>query len=185
MQPEQTNIPPAEAPVPVFTPPLVAGQMTPLPAPDLPEIAKQMPRQRHFLITFFFSFMWGTFGIDRIYMGYIGTGIIKLLTFGGFGIWTIIDLFVIMAGAMKDKQDRDMLGFAEYKKFAQKTVLWFAILVGIFVLVNGVLLILGIASLFNSFQDGSLNSIPGLESLTGGSAAGTSQQTDINSLLSQ
>lgn len=206
MQPEQTNIPPTEstpnfvpepATVPFAAPTPIAPTlpiapieppMTPIvssPVTPLPEIVKKMPRQRHFLITFFFSFMWGSFGVDRMYMGYIGMGILKLITFGGLGIWTIIDLFVIMAGAMKDKQDRDMLQFAEYKKFAQKTVLWFAILLGLFVLVNGILLILGLASVFNSLQNGGLNSIPGLESLTGGGAGGSSQQTDINNLLNQ
>lgn len=141
--------------------------------------SKKLPPQRHFLITFFFSFMWGTFGVDRFYMGYIGTGIIKLLTFGGFGIWTTIDLFVIMAGAMKDKQDRDMLQFAEYKKFAKKTVFWFAVLLGVFILINGILLILGVFQLISSFQNGS---IPGLSSLTGG---GGDQQSQINSLIKQ
>ena len=166
MPPTQTNSVPIIAPIIIATTP-----------PVVP--TKKLPRQRHFLITFFFSFMWGSFGVDRFYMGYIGTGIIKLVTFGGFGIWTIIDLFVIMAGAMKDKQDRDMLQFAEYKKFAEKTVLWFAILLGLFVLINGILLILGAFQLISLFQNGG---IPGLHSLTGG---GGDQQSQINSLIKQ
>ena len=75
-----------------------------------------------------------------------------------------------------------MLQFTEYKKFAQKTVLWSAIIIALVVLVNGIALILGVASLFNSFQDGSLTNIPGLEQITGG---GSSQQTQINGLLNQ
>ena len=161
MPPTQTNIEPIIDPTAMVVP------------------SKKLPRQRHFLITFFFSFMWGSFGADRFYMGYIGTGIIKLVTFGGFGIWTIIDLFVIMAGAMKDKQDRDMLQFAEYKKFAQKTVLWFAILLGLFVLINGILLILGAFQLISLFQNGG---IPGINSLSSG---GSDQQSQLNSLIKQ
>ncbi|HBZ34030.1 MAG TPA: hypothetical protein DEO38_02900 [Bacteroidales bacterium] len=42
------------------------------------------------------SLIFGTFGIDRFYIGDIGTGIGKLITCGGFGFWTIIDLFLIM-----------------------------------------------------------------------------------------
>ncbi|MEK6820393.1 MAG: TM2 domain-containing protein [Nanoarchaeota archaeon] len=40
----------------------------------------------------------GWFGVDRFYIGYIGSGIVKLLTFGGLGIWWLIDLILIVAG---------------------------------------------------------------------------------------
>ena len=41
------------------------------------------------------SVFFGHFGVDRFYVGDIGLGIVKLLSLGGFGIWWIIDLFVI------------------------------------------------------------------------------------------
>ena len=48
------------------------------------------------------SFLGGGLGIDRFFIGDTGLGIAKLLTCGGFGIWAIIDLFLIM-GATKEK----------------------------------------------------------------------------------
>ena len=41
--------------------------------------------------------------IDRFYLGYIGTGILKLITCGGFGIWWLIDLIMIATGKLKPK----------------------------------------------------------------------------------
>lgn len=41
------------------------------------------------------SILAGTLGIDRFLIGDTGLGVGKLLTCGGFGIWAIIDLFLI------------------------------------------------------------------------------------------
>lgn len=44
----------------------------------------------------------GNLGIDRFYIGDTGMGVGKLLTCGGFGIWAIVDWFLIQ-GATKEK----------------------------------------------------------------------------------
>ena len=140
---------------------------------------RKVPRQRHFLILFFFSFFWGVFGADRFYMGLIGSGILKLLTVGGLGLWVLTDMIVIMTGTFKDREGRTTLQFDEYKKFAERTILWFSIILAVVVLVGGVSLIFGLFQLVDSFQGGGIPGLDQLRGLTGG------QSDQINSLMGQ
>ena len=45
----------------------------------------------------------GTLGIHRFYLGYTWQGVVQLLTFGGLGVWAIIDLIRIVTGDLKPK----------------------------------------------------------------------------------
>lgn len=45
----------------------------------------------------------GVLGIHRMYLGYIGIGIIQLLTAGGCGVWALIDLIRIITGDLGPK----------------------------------------------------------------------------------
>jgi len=57
---------------------------------------------KDFMIAAMLSLFLGVFAIDRFYLARVGTGILKLITFGGFGIWYVIDLILILTGNMKD-----------------------------------------------------------------------------------
>jgi len=161
MQPENTQ------PVVENTQPVQTDQPIQPSQPAIPiAVVKKAPRQRHFLATFFLSFFWGVFGVDRIYMGYWGLGFLKLISAGGFGVWVIIDLYLVISGYMHDKQGREMLQIAEYKKFATNTILILAIILGVSLLVGGLALIAYLPQLIESVQNGT---IPGLDGLTGGS----------------
>ena len=55
------------------------------------------------LPVFVLCLLLGGFGAHRFYVGKIGTGILMILTFGGLGIWVLIDLVVILCGEFTDK----------------------------------------------------------------------------------
>jgi len=48
------------------------------------------------------SIFLGSLGVDRFYVGKIGTGILKILTAGGCGIWYLIDIILIICGKFTD-----------------------------------------------------------------------------------
>jgi TM2 domain-containing membrane protein YozV len=52
-------------------------------------------KEVNWILCVIMSAIFGGLGVDRFIMGKIGTGILKLITFGGLGIWWLIDLVLI------------------------------------------------------------------------------------------
>lgn len=65
---------------------------------------------KSYLTTFLLAFFLGWLGVDRFYTEQIGLGIVKLLTLGGCGLWSLIDTILILTGTRKDKFGRDLYG---------------------------------------------------------------------------
>ncbi len=108
-----TPPPPPAAATPPPPPPAAAPAAVPAGVPTFPngkpmvdaEGRPASPKSR--LAAALLAFFLGGFGVHRFYVGKIGTGILIIVTIGGFfGIWVLIDLIMILVGVFKDKQER-------------------------------------------------------------------------------
>ena len=53
-----------------------------------------------------FLILLSPWGIHRMYVGKIGTGILFLLTLGGLGIWWLIDLILLCTRSFTDAEGK-------------------------------------------------------------------------------
>ena len=65
------------------------------------------------LVALLFSVFLGWLGVHRFYVGKIGTGILMLLTIGGFGTWVFIDIIMITCGIFRDKKGKRLFRWFE------------------------------------------------------------------------
>jgi len=83
-----------------------AGPVRPAFAPDGTPASDKL-----ILPAFLLAFFLGSLGVHRFYVGKIGTGILMIVTLGGLGLWTLIDVIVIAVGAFKDAEGRKLISW--------------------------------------------------------------------------
>ncbi len=71
------------------------------------KMTEQKPIQQKTLMILI-SFFLGSFGVHRYLMGYSNWWLM-LITFGGCGIWALIDFIRIILGSMKMADGRDLV----------------------------------------------------------------------------
>ena len=61
---------------------------------------------KSWLAALLLSIFLGGIGVHRFFVGKVGTGLLQLVTLGGLGIWTLIDIIMIATKQFKDKDGR-------------------------------------------------------------------------------
>ena len=79
------------------------------PPPMQPQAAGVPAQGYDWTVALVLSILVGEFGVDRFYTGSIMLGILKLITFGGCGVWWIIDIIMIVTGSYKDAYGRPLV----------------------------------------------------------------------------
>jgi len=72
------------------------------PGTVLPAGAKPAAPQRELIVALILSIFFGQLGVDRFYLGYVGLGLLKLFTFGGCGVWWLVDIILIATRKLPD-----------------------------------------------------------------------------------
>ncbi len=65
-------------------------------------------QQKSWGVTMLLCYFLGYLGVHRFYTGRIVSGIFQFLTFGGFGIWVLVDLIMIVTGSFTDGDDHPL-----------------------------------------------------------------------------
>lgn len=71
-------------------------------------VSSAVVSNKSWLVALVLSLVLGWAGADRFYLGQFGLGILKLLTFGGFGIWYLIDLVLIGLKRVTDSEGKKL-----------------------------------------------------------------------------
>ena len=60
--------------------------------------------QNQWIVVLLLAFFLGIIGAHRFYVGKNGTAVLMILTLGGFGLWLLYDLIIIITGNFKTKE---------------------------------------------------------------------------------
>lgn len=155
--PTENVSPEPQTPVAPVVPETPIAAPAEVPQPVVAQAATNEDADHSYLLAVAFSYFFGGLGVDRFYLGYTGLGVLKLLTFGGFGIWHLVDMLLIAFGKKKAKgSNLPLEGYAKHNKPIHMVAIVLLIVNGLVVV--GVLIfllvsVLGAASLQNNARN--------------------------------
>jgi TM2 domain-containing membrane protein YozV len=89
----------------------VKSEVNANPTPEVKQQAKKIKKEKgtkeaaggdkSWMVALILCFFLGGLGIHRFYLGYTWQGVVQLLTFGGFGIWALIDFIRIIVRSLE------------------------------------------------------------------------------------
>lgn len=88
------------------------------PAQFAPAQFAPMQPPKDFVVAWLLALFLGFLGVDRFYRGFVGLGLLKLVTCGGAGIWTLVDLALLLFTGGRDKTGQRLAGYDKSKKIA-------------------------------------------------------------------
>ncbi|MEX0691225.1 MAG: TM2 domain-containing protein [Gemmatimonadales bacterium] len=69
-------------------------------------LSRSKPSERSRSVAVALGFITGVFGGHRYYAGKIRTGLLMTFTFGGMGIWWLVDMIMLVTGEFRDVDGR-------------------------------------------------------------------------------
>jgi TM2 domain-containing membrane protein YozV len=75
--------------------------------------ARENASEKSRLVALLLCWFFGIIGVHRFYVGKIGTGLLQVVTLGCFGIWTLVDLILIIVGSFTDKKGKKLIAWLD------------------------------------------------------------------------
>ena len=158
---QKNIVPGAPSQEPVQQQPVAPVQQTPIPVqpiqqnyqPVVPIIpvtegmaqATETPVARtgskNYVVTLILASLFGYYGVDRFYLGKYFTAILKLLTWGGLGIWVLIDIYRTGNGKVTAKDGTALDEYDKYGHIGRPVSKAFVIIAFVTLIIFGLLFI--------------------------------------------
>ncbi|MFO0882214.1 MAG: NINE protein [Candidatus Saccharimonadales bacterium] len=97
---------------------------------------------KNYVVTLILASLFGYYGVDRFYLGKYFTAILKLLTWGGLGVWVLIDIYRTGNGKVTAKDGAALDEYDKYGHIGRPVSKAFVIIAFVTLIIFGLLFIL-------------------------------------------